>query len=315
MQQTALERPTGPIDQPDAVIETLADVTSVVEKAFGHAKQARVREITQALVRHMHAFVREIGLTEEEYDYGVEFLNRIGKATNDHHNEGILFADAFGVSTLTCLQNNGEAGATETSAALLGPFWRDNSPPTPSGGSIVRSETPGPELFAAVRLVDVDGQPIAGAFVDIWQSSPVGFYENQDPNQIDMNLRGKFVTDADGCFSFRSVRPGFYPIPTDGPVGDMLRAQGRHPYRPAHLHFLCFKEGFKTLITQVFVSDDPYLHSDVVFGVTTSLIGNYERHEDSAGAPAPGVAAPWYTLDHTIVMEHGEAKLPVPPIK
>ena len=315
MQQTALEAPDGPIDQPDSVIDRLADVTPIVVGAFGHAKGERVREITQAFVRHMHAFVREIGLKEEEYDYGVDFLNRIGKATNDHHNEGILFADSIGVSTLTCLLNNGDAGATETSAALLGPFWRAKSPLMTSGDSIVRSPTPGPELFAKIRLVDAGGKPIAGVEVDIWQSSPVGFYENQDPTQVDMNLRGKFVTDADGSFTFRSVRPGFYPVPVDGPVGDMIKAQGRHPYRPAHLHFLCFKEGFKTLITQVFVSDDPYLRSDVVFGVTTSLIGNYERHDDTTGAPAAGVAAPWYGLDQTLIMEHGEAKLPVPPIK
>ena len=134
MQQTALKAPDGPIDQPDSVIDRLADVTPVVVGAFGHAKGERVREITQAFVRHMHAFVREIGLKEEEYEYGVDFLNRIGKATNDHHNEGILFADSIGVSTLTCLLNNGDAGATETSAALLGPFWRAKSPLMKSGG-------------------------------------------------------------------------------------------------------------------------------------------------------------------------------------
>lgn len=129
-----------------------------------------------------------------------------------------------------------------------------------------------------------------------------------------MNLRGKFTTDADGKFSFRSVRPAGYPVPTDGPIGDLLRAQRRHPYRPAHIHFLAYKPGFKTLVTQIFVDDDQYLRRDVVFGVTRALIGDFRRH-DSAHAPAPNVDGPWYTLDYTFVMEEGEAKLPTPPIQ
>jgi protocatechuate 3,4-dioxygenase beta subunit len=148
----------------------------------------------------------------------------------------------------------------------------------------------------------------------VWHSSPVGLYENRDDTQADMNLRGKFVTDAQGRFSFRSVKPAGYPVPIEGPTGDMLRAQKRHPYRPAHIHFLLFKPGFKTLVTQVFVDDDEYLKTDVVFGVTKALVGDFKRH-DSGPPPAPGVAAPWFTLDYTFVMEAGEAKLPVPPIK
>jgi catechol 1,2-dioxygenase len=265
-------------------------------------------------VRHIHAFAREVNLTEAEYDIGVDFLNRIGQATNDHHNEGILFADAIGFSTLVCLLNNGNAGATETAAALLGPFWRANSPKTENGGTIVRSETPGPDLFVSGVIVDVHGKPVEGVEVDVWQSSPVGLYENQDDTQADMNLRGKFTTDAQGRFYFRSVKPAGYPVPVDGPVGDMLRAQRRHQYRPAHLHVLAFKKEFKTLVTQVFVDDDQYIESDVVFGVTRSLIGDYKRH-DSGTPPAPDMKAPWYTLDYKFVMEPGEAKLPVPPIK
>ena len=141
-----------------------------------------------------------------------------------------------------------------------------------------------------------------------------GFYENQDESQADMNLRGKFTTDADGRFWFRSVKPAGYPVPTDGPVGDLLRAQGRHPYRPAHLHVLAYKPGYKTLITQVFVDDDQYLETDVVFGVTRHLIGGYRRHEEGA-PPQADVTPPWYSLDYTFVMEPGEAKLPKPPIK
>ena len=296
------------------IIESSDDVTSAVLEAMAQADNPRLREIAASFVRHMHAFAREVRLTEAEYDIGVDFLNRIGKATHDSHNEVILFADAIGFSTLVCLLNNGKAGATETAAALLGPFWRANSPKTENGGSIVRSPTPGPELFVACEIVDASGKPLANVEVDVWQSSPVGLYENQDDTQADMNLRGKFTTDAAGRFSFRSVKPAGYPVPTDGPVGEMLRAQNRHPFRPAHIHFLGFKGGYKTLITQVFVDDDEHLESDVVFGVTRALVGDYRRH-DHGEPPAAGVRTPWYTLNYRFVMQTGEAILPKPPIK
>ena len=298
----------------NGIIEKLEDVTPSVLRAMAATDDARLRTVMEASVRHMHAFAREVKLTEAEYDLGIDFLNRIGQATHDSHNEGILFADAIGFSTLVCLLNNGNAGATETAAALLGPFWRANSPRTENGASIVRSPTPGPELFVQCEVVDIAGKPLTNVEVDVWQSSPVGLYENQDETQADMNLRGKFTTDASGRFSFKSVKPAGYPVPTDGPVGDMLRAQNRHPYRPAHIHFLGFKPGYKTLITQVFVDDDEHLESDVVFGVTRALVGDYRRHDDRA-PPAPGVRSPWYTLNYRFVMENGEAILPKPPIK
>lgn len=296
------------------IIDKQEDVTAVVLAAMAQTPDSRLREVAASFVRHMHAFAREVRLTEAEYDLGADFLNRIGQQTNDMHNEGVLFADAIGFSTLVCLLNNGNAGATETASALLGPFWRPGSPKTDNGNSIVRSPTPGPDLFASCVIKDVAGRPIEGVEVDVWQSSPVGLYENQDDTQADMNLRGKFVTDSHGRFGFRSVKPAGYPVPTDGPVGEMLRAQHRHPYRPAHLHFLAFKHGFKTLITQVFVDDDQHLASDVVFGVTRALIGDYRRH-DTGIPPDKDVKTPWYTLDYQFVMEAGEAKLPAPPIK
>src|SRR5882724_5973137 len=296
------------------IIETQEDVTPVVLAAMAQTPDDRLREIAAAFIRHIHAFAREVKLTEDEYDIGIDFLNRIGQATSDRHNEGILFADAIGLSTLVCLLNNGNAGATETASALLGPFWRANSPRTQNGASIVRSATHGPELFAECAVVDVTGKPLAGVDIDVWQSSPVGLYENQDDTQADMNLRGRFTTDASGRFSFRSVKPAGYPVPTDGPVGEMLRAQNRHPFRPAHMHFLGFKGGYKTLITQVFVDDDEHLESDVVFGVTRALVGDYRRH-DHGEPPAAGVRTPWYTLNYRFVMQTGEAILPKPPIK
>ncbi len=296
------------------IIDRIDDVTPVVLRAMAGADDPRLRTVMASLVKHLHAFAREVKLTEREFEFGLDVLNRIGQATNDSHNEAVLFSDAIGFSTLVCLLNNGEAGTTETAAALLGPFWRANSPATANGASIVRSATPGPELFVACQVVDAAGRPLSGVEIDVWHSSPVGLYENQDDAQADMNLRGKFLTDANGRFGFRSVKPAGYPVPTHGPTGEMLRAQKRHPYRPAHLHFLCFKPGFKTLITQVFVDDDEHLASDVVFGVTRALIGEYRRHESGA-PPASGAAAPWYTLDYRFVMEPGEAELPKPPIK
>jgi len=296
-----------------SIVEDEASVTDKVLVAMRGAASPRLREVMAALVRHLHAFAREVRLTEEEFETGIDFLNRIGQATHDAHNEGILFSDAVGLSTLVCLLNNGRNGATETASALLGPFWRMNSPRTENGGSIVRSETPGPALFVSCRVCDPRGKPLEGVEVDVWQASPVGLYENQDERQCDMNLRGKFTTDSEGRFWFRSAKPAGYPVPTHGPVGDLLRAQGRHPYRPAHLHFLAFKSAYKTLITQVFVDDDEHLESDVAFGVTRHLVGDFRRGEGTP--PSLEVKGPWYRLDYEFVMEPGEAKLPKPPIK
>ncbi len=295
------------------IIEDEKGVTPAVLKAMEGTTNARARQIMEALVRHAHAFAQEVQLTEEEFEYGLDFLNRIGKTTNDVHNEAILFSDTIGFSTLVCLMNNGKNGASETAAALLGPFWRMHSPKTENGGSIVRSDTPGPVLFADCLVKDQNGNPLAGVEIDVWQSSPVGLYENQDDSQADMNLRGKFISDAQGRFSFRSVTPAGYPIPLHGPVGDLIRAQNRRHFRPAHLHFLLLKEGFKTLVTQVFVDQDKDLDNDVVFGVTRALVGNYVKH--TSNAPAPDVTGEWYSLDYTFVMEKGVAKLPHPPIK
>jgi catechol 1,2-dioxygenase len=294
-------------------IDNEKEVTPAVLAAMENTNDPRFKEIITALVRHLHAFAREVKLTEPEWERGIGYLVALGQRTNDTHNEAILASDAIGLSTLVCLMNNGQDGNTETAAALLGPFWRMKSPVTPSGGSIVRSPTPGPALFADIRVKDAKGKPIAGVEVDVWQASPVGKYENQDETQADMNLRGKFTTDAEGKVSFRSVKPAGYPVPVDGPVGELLRAQNRHPFRPAHVHFLLYKTGFKTLVTQVFVDDDPKLESDVVFGVTKKLVGDFKKQ--TGKAPAADVSGDWYSLDYTFFMEAGEAALPTPPIK
>jgi hydroxyquinol 1,2-dioxygenase len=295
------------------IIERQEDVTTAVLSELQRAPNARFKEIMSALVRHLHGFAREVRLTEDELRTAAGYVVALGKRTGETHNEAVLMAGSLGLSSLVCLLNNGNDGQTETDASLLGPFWRLDAPATPNGGSIVRSPTPGPALFVKAWFRDAEGRAIVGAEIDVWQSSPEGFYENQDPDQADMNLRGKLIADGDGHIGFRSVKPAGYPIPVDGPVGELLRAQGRHNMRPAHLHFLAHKPGFKALISQVYVNDDAYLDSDAQFGVTRHLIGNFVRH-DGAPAPAPDVVGPWYSLEHTFVMEVGESKLPKPPI-
>ena len=295
------------------IIDKEGDVTKAVLAEIARAPNPRLREVMSAFVRHLHDFAREVKLTEEEFQAAVGYIIALGKHSSETHNEAVLMSGSLGFSTLICLLNNGDRGQTETSANLLGPFWRMHSPAMANGASIVRSPTPGPALFVNAWFRDRAGKPVVGAEVDVWHSSPEGFYENQDPVQADMNLRGKFTTDASGHINFRSVKPAGYPIPIDGPVGELLRAQGRHNMRPAHLHVLAVKDGFKTLISQVYVNDDKFLDSDVQFGVTRHLIGNYVRHENEP-APAADVDGPWYSLDYTFVMEGGRSRLPRPPI-
>jgi catechol 1,2-dioxygenase len=296
------------------IIERHEDVTPAVLAVMEQTTDPRLREIMTSLVSHLHAFIRDVRLTEEEFQAATAILNEMGQATTDTHNETVLMSGSLGVSTLVCLLNNGNHGATETQQNLLGPFWRMHSPRTDSGGSIVRSDTPGPALFVQARVEDQDGNPVPGAEVDVWHSSPVGLYEHQDSGQASMNLRGKFVTDEAGRFRFRTVKMAGYPIPTDAVVGRLLKAQNRHPFRPAHLHALIFKEGCKTLISQIYVPDDPHIDTDVQFGVTRALIGDFRRHDEPHPEDA-SVQTPWYSLDHTFTMEPGAANLPRPPIK
>jgi hydroxyquinol 1,2-dioxygenase len=295
------------------IIESEKDVTKVVLNEYARIKNPRLREIVAALIRHLHDFAREVKLTEEEFQAAVAYIVALGQRTTETHNEAVLMSGSLGFSTLICLLNNGNRGQTETDANLLGPFWRMDSPPTKNGGSIVRSPTPGAAVFVDAWFKDTSGKLIQGAEVDIWHSSTEGFYENQDPGQADMNLRGKFTTDKDGHVSFRSIKPAGYPIPIDGPVGELLRAAGRHNMRPSHLHFLTYKPGFKTLVSQVYDPEDKHIETDVQFGVTRHLIGNYVRHDEPC-AKASDVKPPWYTLEHTFVMEAGTARLPRPPI-
>ena len=295
------------------IIRDQLAVTPAVQEVMQRTADPRLRQIMTSLVAHLHEFVREVKLTEEEFREATKILNTMGQQTNDRHNEFVLMAGSLGVSTLVCLQNNGDKGATETTQSLLGPFWRLNHPETQNGGSILRSDTPGPRLYGRFRFQDQQGRPIAGLEVDIWHASPIGLYENQDESQAEYNLRGKFRTGPDGEVRFTSVKPVGYPIPTDTTVGRLLAAQGRHPYRPAHVHVLAHKTGFKTLINQTYVDETEYLTSDVQFGVTPALIGKLERHDGPH--PEDGDIGEWYSLDHTLTLEPGESRLPIPPIK
>jgi catechol 1,2-dioxygenase len=294
------------------IIESEADVTRAVLAEAGRTADPRLRRILQSAVTHLHAFVRDAQLTEAEFRQICGLIAKVGQSTTPSHNAVVLAAGSLGVSALVCLLNNAQ-GEDGTTANLMGPFWRLGSPMVPNGGTIVRSATPGEPVFVNAWVRDDEGRPVAGAVVDVWQASSEGFYENQDPAQADMNLRGKFLTDERGHVWFRSVKPSGYPVPVSGPVGALLRAQGRHNMRPAHIHFLIHKPGFKTQFSQVYSSDDPHLETDVQFGVTRALVGRYVLHCDEP-APDPDVKGRWYSLDHHFVIAAGDDSLPPAPI-
>ena len=295
------------------IIKTQADVTQAVLAEIQRAESPRFREIMTAAVNHLHGFARDAKLTEIEFHQVCGYIAKLGQATTESHNEVVLAAGSLGVSALVCLLNNGNNGQTETTANLMGPFWRMDSPSLLNGASIVHGPTPGVPIFVKAWVHDHTGKAVSGALVDVWQASAEGFYENQDPGQANMNLRGQFTTDAQGMVSFRSIKPAGYPIPLQGPVGELLRAQGRHNLRPAHIHFMIYKSGFKTQFAQVYSSDDPHLETDVQFGVTQALIGQYVLHEHEP-APEADVTGPWYSMEHHFEIEPGEARLPKPPI-
>jgi len=295
------------------IVENEKQLTEFALSVMQRTPDPRLREIMTALIKHLHGFVREVRLTEREFQDACAIIAEMGHRTNDTHNEVVLMAGSLGVSSLVCLLNNGDNGNTETNQNLLGPFWRFHHPRSENGASILRSDTVGEPLFVRARFSDVAGAPLVGAEVDIWQSNSEGFYENQDPAQAPFNLRGKFTTDPNGEMWFRSIKPSGYPIPTEGPVGRLLKAQERHPFRPAHLHFMAVKDGFKTLISQVYFDDDPRIETDAQFGVTRALLAHAERHEGNG--PAPDVTGVWHELTYAFKMEKGESRLPRPPIK
>jgi catechol 1,2-dioxygenase len=295
------------------MLNTPKELTAFVLEQMMRTEDPRSREIFTQLVKHLHAFVSEVKLTESEFHLACALIARLGQQSNASHNEVTLMAGSLGVSALVCLQNNGQGGTQPTTANMMGPFWREDSPITPSGGSLLRSKTPGERVWVNAYVKDLDGKPVADARVDVWHSSNEGLYENQDAKQAEMNLRGRFKTDENGFFQFETIKPSGYPIPINGLVGDLLKKLGRHNMRPAHLHFLVFKDGIKTQFSQVYSNDDPYLVTDVQFGVTQALVGQYEQQINKP-FPSDQVTGDWWRLDFTFKVEPGQSYLPTPPI-
>jgi hydroxyquinol 1,2-dioxygenase len=243
-----------------------------VQASFDPVGNPRLAEIMRSAVAHLHAFVAEVGLTRDELFAGIEFLTRVGQTCDGQRQETILLSDTLGVSMLVEMLNHAGAPGT-TEPTVFGPFHVDGAPERPMGASIVDSDAAEGEPLAVRGTVrDEAGEPIAGARLDVWQTAPNGLYDVQDPDQPAMNLRGVFTTGDDGAYAFGTVRPVAYPIPGDGPVGEMLRATGRHNWRPAHIHFLVTAPGHEPVITHVFDRASAYLDADAVFGVRPSLV-------------------------------------------
>jgi hydroxyquinol 1,2-dioxygenase len=259
-------------------------LTAEVLKRVGRAPDKRVRQVAQSLVRHLHAFVREVRPTPEEWFMGIDFLTKTGHMCDGKRQEFILMSDTLGVSMLVDFINYGKSGKS-TESTVLGPFYTEGPPEMPLGASIVKPGTPGEPCVASGTIKDAKGRAVAGAIIDVWQAGGDGFYDVQKPDGV--NLRARFRSDADGKFHFRCVKPASYPVPHDGPVGKLLTATGRHPMRPGHLHFMISAPGFEKLTTHLFVKGDKYLDSDAVFGVKQSLVVDFRKGRD-------GVAACYY---------------------
>jgi hydroxyquinol 1,2-dioxygenase len=252
------------------------DLTNAVLASFDGAKTERFRTIAEALVKHLHAFASEVQLTEEEWFTGIDFLTRTGHITDDKRQEFVLLSDVLGLSMLVVGINN-RRPPRATESTVFGPFFVEHSPAFENGDDIAKGFS-GEPCFVSGRVVGVDGEPVAGARVEIWQADDAGFYDVQNGDET--NGRGHLFTGADGRFEFWTVKPEAYPIPADGPVGELLEAGGRGPMRPAHIHFMVTAEGYQRLITHVFVEGDEYLDSDAVFGVRSTLIAPFTRDGD-----------------------------------
>ncbi|MFM0043399.1 intradiol ring-cleavage dioxygenase [Paraburkholderia sediminicola] len=271
------------------------NITAAVIDRLAECKSPRARQISESLVRHLHDFVRDVEPTQDEWGEAIAFLTGIGKMCSDTRQEFILLSDALGVSTLVdAINHRLSKRATETT--VLGPFYVEN-PPEYKLGDVIDTR-PGPALFCEGKVTDIDGKPLAGAIVDTWHSDAQGFYDVQAEAGLEgLTGRARLRTDAKGRFWFRSIVPRYYPIPHDGPVGKMLEAQGRHPYRPAHVHFMVSAPGYEKLVTHVFLDGDPYLDSDVVFGVKDSLIEPLVRQQ-------PGTTPAGHPVDSDMSLLH-----------
>jgi hydroxyquinol 1,2-dioxygenase len=280
---------------------TEEQITQNVLDSMANAANPRLKQVMSSLVSHLHAFIREVDLTQEEWMLGIQFLTRTGQMCDEKRQEFILLSDVTGTSMLVDAVNHRlPAGATEST--VFGPFYREGAPELPMGASISQNQR-GEPVVVSGRVLSIDGTPIAGALLDIWETDENGLYEQQDPDQPDMNLRGKFRTDGEGRYCFIGIKPVSYSIPDDGPVGQLLQTLGRHPFRPAHIHLMISAEGFMTITTHLFVKGDPYLDSDAVFGTKDSLVVDFVRHDSQEEASRYQIAAPFYTVEYNFVLQ------------
>ncbi len=284
------------------------DITEEVLERFAQTPDPRLRQIMLGLIGHLHAFVKEVNLTEAEWFRAIDILTKAGHMSDDKRHEFILFSDTLGVSMVVDLLSHRKPdGATEST--VFGPFHRLNAPEMPAGGNIARLDKQGPPTLVSGRVLDLDGRPVAGALLDVWQAQTSGLYDSQDASLDEMHMRGKFHTDGEGRYLVRTVLPVNYPIPSDGPVGAMLRATGRHPWRPAHIHFVVSAKGYEPVTTHIFDSADEYLASDAVFAVKDSLICDFERHDTAEGeARRLGLEPPYYTTQFDFRLKPAAAR-------
>jgi catechol 1,2-dioxygenase len=273
----------------------------VVTARNANAKDERLKFAVEVITRKLHEAVKEIEPTQDEWMTAIQFLTRTGHMCTEWRQEFILLSDIFGVSMLVdAINHRKPAGASEST--VLGPFHIENAPELPMGANICLDRK-GEDMVISGRILDTGGKPIENARIDVWQTNDEGFYDVQQKGiQPDFNLRGVFVTGADGAYWFRGVKPRYYPIPDDGPVGQLLGQLGRHPNRPAHLHFMISGPGFETLVTHIFDPDDPYIHSDAVFGVKESLLAEFRKVEDPARAKEIDFGGWFWEVEHDFVL-------------
>jgi protocatechuate 3,4-dioxygenase beta subunit len=288
-------------DGVSAEVTTASELTEQVVDSIELCPDPRLRELVRGLVRHLHEFAVEQRLTEAELMAGIRFLTEVGRMCSDRRQEFILLSDTLGLSMLVDLINH-DADGSVTESTVLGPFYVEDAPWRTNGDAITDDVGTQP-LLVSGHVRDTDGTPVAGATVDVWQNATNRLYAVQDDAQSPDNLRGRFRTDDAGAFAFRTVRPVDYPIPDDGPVGRMLQATGRHPWRPAHIHCIVSADGFVKVATHIFDSESTYLESDVVFGVKPSLIRAFVAHDPSVEAAPAGIVGRWYTVDIDIVLQ------------
>jgi len=269
-------------------------ITQAVIARMANCPDARFKKLMTSLVTHLHDFIREVELTEAEWLAAIQFLTAVGKTCTDKRQEFILLSDTLGASILTISINHPSRGGSLEST-VLGPYYWEGAPELPLGSDLAQG-VKGEPTFYSGRVLGTDGRPIAGALLDIWSGDGEGNYDMQLPGETQMRARGKIRTDGAGRYAFRSIRPQYYPVPTDGPVGEMLRAMKRHPYRPGHIHMIVSAEGYEPVTTHLFPSDSPYLDSDAVFGVKDSLIAPFERHPAGKGPNGETMSVPYYTV-------------------